>query len=64
MLIHQIYVKKGFLNGELEARIKTDQPEGFVILGKKHKVCQLQNHYIISNKHIYNCMKELTNFNF
>lgn len=47
MFIHQKDVKKAFLNGELEATIYTDQPEGFVVLGKQDKVCQLQNHYII-----------------
>ena len=34
-------VKTTFLNGELEEEIYMEQPEGFVVLGKKNKVCKL-----------------------
>ena len=38
--IHQMDLKIVFLNGELEEEIYIEQPEGFVVPGKK-KVCKL-----------------------
>jgi hypothetical protein len=42
ILIHQIYVKTIFLNGELEEEIYMTQPDGFVVKGQKDNVCKLQ----------------------
>ncbi|KAF3666134.1 hypothetical protein FXO37_10729 [Capsicum annuum] len=39
--IHQMDVKTIFLNRELEEVIYMEQPEGFVVPGKKNKVCKL-----------------------
>ena len=41
MEIHQMDVKTGFLNGELDEEIYMEQPEGFVVEGKETKVCKL-----------------------
>lgn len=34
-------VKTTFLNGELDEEIYMDQPEGYVVKGKEHKICKL-----------------------
>ena len=39
--VHQIDVKTTFLNGELDAEIYMEQPEGFSAPGQKMKVCKL-----------------------
>ena len=39
--IHQMDVKKAFLNGDLNEEIYMDQPEGFISLGQERKVCRL-----------------------
>ena len=39
--IHQMDVKTGFLNGELEEKIYMEQPEWFVAHGQEKKVCRL-----------------------
>jgi hypothetical protein len=41
LLVHQMDVKTTFLNGELDEKIYTDQPDGFVVKGKEYKVCKL-----------------------
>ncbi|GJT87611.1 zinc finger, CCHC-type containing protein [Tanacetum coccineum] len=41
LVIHQMYVKTTFLNGDLEEEVYMKQPEGFVMPGNKHKVCKL-----------------------
>ncbi|GKE71469.1 retrotransposon protein, putative, ty1-copia subclass [Tanacetum coccineum] len=39
--VHQIDVKKAFLNGDLEEEIYMNQPEGFMAPGLENKVCRL-----------------------
>src|SRR6266404_2877173 len=40
--IHQMDVKSAFLHGDLDEEIYMEQPTGFIIAGKEHKVCRLQ----------------------
>jgi hypothetical protein len=42
LLIHQMGVKKTFLNGEVDEEIYMQQPDGFVAPGQENKVCRLQ----------------------
>ncbi|GJY08070.1 isochorismate synthase, chloroplastic [Tanacetum coccineum] len=46
--VHQIDVKKAFLNGDLEEEIYMNQPEGFMAPGLESKVCgdHLSNYYV------------------
>ena len=39
--IHQMDVKKTFLNGDLDEEIYMEQPEGFLVPGQERKVCRL-----------------------
>ncbi|KAM2300726.1 hypothetical protein ACFX1S_031705 [Malus domestica] len=41
--LFQLDVKSAFLNGVLNKEVYMDQPLGFVITGKKDKVCKLKN---------------------
>ena len=40
--IHQMDIKLVFLHGNLDEEIYMEQPQGFVIAGSEHLVCQLQ----------------------
>nr|GEZ32617.1 zinc finger, CCHC-type [Tanacetum cinerariifolium] len=42
LVIHQIDVINAFLNGDLDEEIYMKQPEGFVMPGRKSKVCKLK----------------------
>lgn len=39
-IIHQINVKKAFLNGVLDEDIYMKQPKGFILPGQERKVCK------------------------
>ena len=41
LIIHQMYVKTVFLNGELKEEIYMDQPDEFTFRGQERKVCRL-----------------------
>ena len=41
LIVHQMDVKRTFLNGDLAEEIYMEQPEGFVIYGQENKVCKL-----------------------
>ncbi len=41
LIVHQMDVKTGFLNGDLDEEICIKQPEGFIIFGHENKVCKL-----------------------
>ena len=43
-MIHQLYVKSKFLNGELKEEVYLEKPEGFVQKGKEHLVCRLRKY--------------------
>jgi len=40
--LHQMDVKTTFLNGVIENEVYIEQPEGFVVHGKKSHVCRLK----------------------
>jgi hypothetical protein len=40
--LHQIDVKTGFINGQVEQEVYIEQPDGFVIHGKESHVCKLK----------------------
>ncbi|GJW58413.1 zinc finger, CCHC-type containing protein [Tanacetum coccineum] len=42
LIIHQMDVKKTFLNGELEEGVYMNQPQGFIMPGNENKVCKLK----------------------
>ncbi|GJS20023.1 zinc finger, CCHC-type containing protein, partial [Tanacetum coccineum] len=41
LVIHQMDIKTTFLNGDLDEDVYIKQPEGFVMPGNEHKVCNL-----------------------
>jgi hypothetical protein len=40
--VHHIDVKSTFLNGDLQEEVYVEQPTGFIIVGKEHKVLKLK----------------------
>ena len=42
MILEQLDVKTTFLHGNLEEKIFMTQPEGYVAIGKEHKICLLK----------------------
>ena len=43
-LVHQMEVKMAFLSGELDDKIYTIQPDGFVLEGQERKLCKLRKY--------------------
>ncbi|GKA59832.1 zinc finger, CCHC-type containing protein [Tanacetum coccineum] len=41
LIIHQMYMKTAFLNGDLDEEVYMNQPQGFIMPGNKNKVCKL-----------------------
>ena len=48
MELHQMDVKTGFLNRELDEEIYMDKHLGFELKGQEHKVCKLKKIYLWS----------------
>jgi hypothetical protein len=40
--VHQMDVKSVFLNGDLQEEVYVEQPAGFIVAGKEHKVLKLK----------------------
>nr|KAJ0219165.1 hypothetical protein LSAT_V11C300121660 [Lactuca sativa] len=59
LLIHQMDVKTAFLNGDLDEEIYMKQPEGFVMLGNKHKLCKLKKSLYCLNQATKHGIKSL-----
>ena len=51
--IHQMDVKKTFLNGELNEEIYMEQPEGFIVPSQEKKVCRLVKSIYVLRTYFY-----------
>jgi hypothetical protein len=40
--VHHMDIKSAFLNGDLQEEVYVEQPAGFVVVGKEHKVLKLK----------------------
>jgi hypothetical protein len=40
--VHHMDVKSTFLNGDLQEEVYIEQPAGFIVAGKEHKVLKLK----------------------
>jgi hypothetical protein len=40
--VHHIDVKSAFLNGNVQDEVYVEQPAGFIVAGKEHKVLELK----------------------
>jgi hypothetical protein len=40
--VHHMDVKSAFFNGDLQEEVYVEQPSGFIIVGKEHKVLKLK----------------------
>jgi hypothetical protein len=40
--MHYMDIKSAFLNGDLQEEVYVEQPMGFIIAGKEHKVLKLK----------------------